>query len=252
MLLSGASARAGRRAHGAAGTPSWSVGPETYPLYGVRYWIQQTITVLTNSGFTRLLGDSVFVTGFLSALGYGLRPVEQTGSNFGLIMKHATPYLSFVGTGTMISDGLTLANVDYSSTSFRMGRVSVGRRNFLGNHITMPVSSRVGDNCLIATRAMVPIDGPVRHDVGLLGSPAFEIPRSVQRDARFDRFRQPDELRRRLRAKTRHNVISIRSSTCSCSHSCSSRASWHCSRPWTCTRCSGSGHCPRPVSRCSC
>jgi amino acid adenylation domain-containing protein len=168
-----------------------------------------TIRALTNTGFTRLLGDSVFVTGFLRALGYRLRPLEQTGSNFGLIMKHATPYLSSVGTGTMISDGLTIANVDYTSTSFRVGRVSVGRRNFLGNHITVPATSRVGDNCLIATRAMVPIDGQVRRDVGLLGSPAFEIPRSVQRDARFDRFRHPDQLRWRLRAKTRHNTVSI-------------------------------------------
>jgi non-ribosomal peptide synthetase-like protein len=182
---------------------------KVYPLYGIVYWIQQVITVLTNTGFTRLLGDSVFVTGFLAALGYRLRPVEQTGSNFGLILKHATPYLSSIGTGTMISDGLTMANVDYSSTSFRTGRVSIGRRNFLGNHITVPVASRVGDNCLIATRAMVPIDGPVRHDVGLLGSPAFEIPRSVQRDARFDKFRRPDELRWRLRRKTLHNTASI-------------------------------------------
>ncbi|MBL8924696.1 MAG: amino acid adenylation domain-containing protein [Pseudonocardia sp.] len=182
---------------------------KAYPLYGFHYWIQQAITALTNTMFTRLLGDSVFVTGFLGALGYRLRPVEQTGSNFGLIMKHATPYLSSIGTGTMISDGLTIANVDYSSTSFRVGRVAVGRRNFLGNHITVPASSRVGDNCLIATRAMVPIDGQVRRDVGLLGSPAFEIPRSVQRDARFDRFRHPDQLRWRLRAKTRHNTVSI-------------------------------------------
>ena len=30
-----------------------------------------------------------------------------------------------------------------------------------------------------------------------------------QRDARFDRFRQPDELSRRLRAKTRHNAVTI-------------------------------------------
>ena len=181
----------------------------TYPLYGLRYFVQQLITLLTNTGFTRLLGDSVFVTGFLTALGYRLRPVEQTGSNFGLIMKHATPYLTSVGTGTMISDGLTVANVDYSSSSFRMGQVAIGRRNFLGNHVTVPVSSRVGDNCLIATRAMVPIDGPVRHDVGLLGSPPFTIPRSVTRDPRFDRFRQPDELSRRLRAKTRHNGLTI-------------------------------------------
>jgi non-ribosomal peptide synthetase-like protein len=181
----------------------------THPLYGVRYFVQQVVTLLTNTGFTRLLGDSVFVTGFLTALGYRLRPVEQTGSNFGLIMKQATPYLTSVGTGTMISDGLTVANVDHSSSSFRVGRVAVGRRNFLGNHITVPVSSRVGDNCLIATRAMVPIGGPVRHDVGLLGSPPFDIPRSVARDTRFDRFRRPDERRRRLRAKTRHNAITI-------------------------------------------
>ncbi len=180
-----------------------------YPLYGVHYWIQQAITFLTSARFARLLGDSVFVTGYLSALGYRLRPVEQTGSNFGLIMKHATPYLTSIGTGTMISDGLTIANVDYSSTSFRVGRVSVGERNFLGNHLTVPVASRVGDNCLIATRTMVPIDGPVRRDVGLLGSPAFEIPRSVQRDARFDHLCQPEERRRRLRAKTRHNAVSI-------------------------------------------
>ena len=29
---------------------------------------------------------------------------------------------------------------------------------------------------------MIPIDGPVRENVGLLGSPAFEIPRMVNRD----------------------------------------------------------------------
>mgnify|MGYP006195923933 CR=1 FL=1 len=29
---------------------------------------------------------------------------------------------------------------------------------------------------------MVPLDGPLRENIGLLGSPAFEIPRSVLRD----------------------------------------------------------------------
>ena len=38
---------------------------------------------------------------------------------------------------------------------------------------------------------MVPIDGPVRHDVGLLGSPRFEIPRSVERDRAFDDLKEP-------------------------------------------------------------
>lgn len=72
-----------------------------------------------------------------------------------------------------------------------------------------PADSRAGDNCLIATKAMVPVDGPVRTGVGLLGSPSFPIPRSVQRDGRFDHLARPDVLRRRLAAKTRHNTVTI-------------------------------------------
>jgi len=52
---------------------------------------------------------------------------------------------------------------------------------------------------------MVPLDGPVREGVGLLGSPSFEIPRSVERDSRFDHLRTGAEFRRRLHAKNRHN-----------------------------------------------
>ena len=53
---------------------------------------------------------------------------------------------------------------------------------------------------------MVPLDGEVREGVGLLGSPCFEIPRSVERDTRFDHLRTGDELRRSLAAKNRYNI----------------------------------------------
>ena len=53
---------------------------------------------------------------------------------------------------------------------------------------------------------MIPLDGEIREGVGLLGSPSFEIPRSVERDSRFDHLRTGDELRRRLSAKNRHNI----------------------------------------------
>jgi len=56
---------------------------------------------------------------------------------------------------------------------------------------------------------MVPIDGPLREGVGLLGSPPFEIPRSVQRDGMFDLLKSGEELRRRLNAKNRHNAATI-------------------------------------------
>ena len=181
-----------------------------YPLYGLHYSVHRLVARLTNIKFFVLLfGDSSAVVGYLRLLGYKLRPVEQTGSNFGCEIKHENPYVSHVGTGTMVADGLSIASADYSSSSFRVSEVFIGRHNFLGNHIAYPSGGRTGDNCLLATKVMVPIDGEVRHGVGLLGSPSFEIPRTVARDRKFDELRHGDELRRRLVAKNRHNAATM-------------------------------------------
>ena len=53
---------------------------------------------------------------------------------------------------------------------------------------------------------MVPIDGEVREGVGLLGSPSFEIPRSVRAGQPVRPPAEGDELRRRLAAKNRYNL----------------------------------------------
>jgi non-ribosomal peptide synthetase-like protein len=180
-----------------------------YRLYGVHYWIHRVIGRLTNRKFfTELFGDSSYIVGYLQALGYKLSPVVQTGSNFGMGLAHDNPFLSRVGGGTVVADGLSMINADYSNTSFRVAPVQIGRNNFLGNHIAYPSQGRTGDNCLLATKVMVPIDGPVRENVGLLGSPSFEIPRSVERDNNLD-VKGAHELRRRLAAKNRHNLTTI-------------------------------------------
>ena len=131
----------------------------------------------------------------------------QTGSNFGSELAHDTPYLTTVGPGTMVSDGLTVMNADYTSTSFRVAKAELGEDNFLGNSLAFPVGAKVGDNCLLATKAMIPIGGPVRENVGLLGSPCFEIPRSVQRDD--DLRKTGEELERGLALKNRYNRRTI-------------------------------------------
>jgi non-ribosomal peptide synthetase-like protein len=109
----------------------------------------------------------------------------------------------------MVADGLSINNADFSSTSFRVSRASIGSRNFLGNRIAYPSQGRTGDNCLLATKVMVPIDGEVREGVGLLGSPSFEIPRSVERDSRFDHLKSGGELRLGLAAKNKHNAVTV-------------------------------------------
>ncbi|ONI89628.1 peptide synthetase [Actinosynnema sp. ALI-1.44] len=181
-----------------------------YPLYGLRYSIQRLVVRLTNQRpFNYLFGDSSFIVYYLRGLGYDLSEVRQTGSNFGVEVKHESPYLTTVGTATMVSDGLSLLNADFSGSSFRLRRTSVAPQAFLGNNIHYPPEARVGRNCLLATKVLVPLDGPVREDVGLLGSPAFEIPRSVARDGRFDHLSTGLALRRGLAAKNRHNLLTI-------------------------------------------
>ncbi|MGY1593432.1 Pls/PosA family non-ribosomal peptide synthetase [Geodermatophilus sp. SYSU D00708] len=182
-----------------------------YTLYGLHYSIHRSILRLTNAKFLMaVLGNSSWIVHYLRSLGYDLGKVVQTGSNFGMVVKHENPYLTSVGSGTVVADGLSVMNGDYSATSFRVSRTSIGADNFLGNAVYYPSQGRTGDNCLLATKVMVPIDGPVREGVGLLGSPAFEIPRTVERDSAINEHLQdPDELRRQLAAKNRHNLRTI-------------------------------------------
>jgi non-ribosomal peptide synthetase-like protein len=181
-----------------------------YPLYGFHYAVHRAIGRLTNVPFfLQLFGDSSYIVHYLRWVGYDLTEIEQTGSNFGTAVGHENPYLASIGTGTMVADGLWIVNADYSSTSFRLSRVTIGRNNFIGNNIPYPSQARTGDNTLLATKVMVPVDGDVRENVGLLGSPSFEIPRSVERDRRFDDLRSGAERGRRLAAKNRHNIVTI-------------------------------------------
>jgi non-ribosomal peptide synthetase-like protein len=183
---------------------------KVYPLYGFHDRVHRVITRMTTLRFfVRLFGDSSYIVHYLRGLGYHLTPVEQTGANFGNQVLQANPYLCSVGTGTMVAAGLMMINDEVSSTSFCVSRASIGPHNFVGNDVAYPAGGRTGDNCLLGTKAMVPIDGNIREGIGLLGSPCFEIPRSVERDSRFDHLRQGEELRRGLAAKNRYNRRTI-------------------------------------------
>jgi non-ribosomal peptide synthetase-like protein len=181
----------------------------TYRLYGFHYGAHRLIARLTNVRFfTFLFGDSSYIVNYLRWLGYKFPQVVQTGSNFGMEVKHENPYLSTIGSGTMVADGLSIMNAEFSSTSFRLTHSSIGSHNFLGNWIVYPARGRTGDNCLLATKVMVPTSGPVRTGGGLLGAPSFEIPRSVRRDTRLD-LTTAGELPGKLAAKNKYNVVSM-------------------------------------------
>jgi non-ribosomal peptide synthetase-like protein len=187
------------------------IKPDTvYPLYGFRYAVYRVIALLSGLRFFPLVfGDSSYIVHFLRWVGYRLSPVVQTGSNFGSEVATSNPFLTSVGSGTMVADGLNIINDEVSSTSFRVSRAAIGPRNFVGNYVNYPSGGRTAGNCLLATKVMVPLDGEIREGVGLLGSPPFEIPRSVERDGRYDHLRTGEALRRGLAAKNRFNLRTI-------------------------------------------
>ncbi len=182
-----------------------------HPLYGIRYVAHRLIARLTNiEFFTILFGDSSFIVHYLRWIGYDLSPVDQTGSNFGTHVKHETPFLVSVGTGTVVADGLSAINADFSSSSFRLSPVTIGANNFLGNYIAYPSGGMTGDDCLLATKVAVPISGEWRQGVGVLGSPSFQIPRTVSRDRDLEIVHNKELLRPLLlTAKNRHNVTTM-------------------------------------------
>jgi non-ribosomal peptide synthetase-like protein len=181
----------------------------TYTNFGFHYLLQSIIRGVSNSDFfLSLFGDSSAITTYMRYVGWNLNTVYQTGSNMGSALAHDNPFLCNIGSGTMVSDGLSLINMQMSATSFRLAESKIGDNNFLGNAISYPPNGRTGTNVLFGSMTMVPIDGPVRENVGLLGSPPFEIPRMVNRDR--DTNASFDEQTRlaRLRRKNSHNFVS--------------------------------------------
>ena len=179
-----------------------------HPLYGLAHACQRVVDRLTNVPFlVLLLGDSSYVVGYLRAIGYGIAEAGQTGSNVGAALRHGNPYPLTVGPGTMLSDGVDLANVEFSSTAFRVAPLAIGSRCFLGNALPVPAGARLGDDVFIGSKTMIPLDGRPRTGVGLLGSPAFEIPRRRADEGEFALSRTG--LRRQLERKNAHNLRTI-------------------------------------------
>src|SRR5207247_8013244 len=124
------------------------IKPDTvYPLYGFHYAVHRVIARLGRLEFFPLLfGDSSYIVYFLSWFGYRLSPVVQTGSNFGCEVTTSNPFLTRIGSGTMVADGLNMINDEISSSSFRVSQVTIGPNNFFGNYVYYPFAGRLDDN----------------------------------------------------------------------------------------------------------
>ncbi len=184
---------------------------KVHPRYGIQFELAKWMNASTNSQyFNRLFGDSALILGWLSIVGYDLKEATQTGSNFGVEQKHNNPFKVKFGADTMVADGLSLLNTEASTTSFMVRQINVPADTYFGNSLFYPgYTTSLGNNCLIGTKTAIPVDGKVRENTGLVGSPAFEIPRNVARDTKFDHFKEPALLAKGLKAKLHYNLQTI-------------------------------------------
>ena len=182
----------------------------TYVLFGFHYVVQRLVQMTTNWGYMNLIfGDSRWITRYLELVGWKIAPGRQTGSNSGLDQVHDNPYMCHIGANTMVSDGIVMSNAGLSATSFTLSDVKIGADNYLGNAIIVPSGNKTGNNVLIGTKTMIPIDGPLRENTGLLGSPAFEIPRTTEADRQGASYDDPATLQERLLRKNRVNLATM-------------------------------------------
>ena len=183
---------------------------KTYVLYGFHYFFFTRVVASSNSKFYNLLfGDSSMIVHYLKYIGYKLGKGEQTGSNFGVEQKHDIPFSCEMGDETLVSDGLSMMNAEFTNDSFRISRTRIGGNSFLGNNIFYPSGGRTGENCLLATKVMIPLEGELRENTGLLGSPCFEIPRAVRRDTGLDKYPKGPIRNERLKKKNLSNFITV-------------------------------------------
>jgi non-ribosomal peptide synthetase-like protein len=181
-----------------------------YPRRGLHWIAARLLAVAGNSHtLSGLLGDSSYVVGLARLLGYDIDGTDQTGSTFGLEFQHDAPHLVRFGARSMASDGLSMLNLEVTATRFRLRPSAIGTDCYLGNTIAIPPGVEVPANCLIGTKTMVPIEGLRAAGIGLLGSPAFEIPRTVARDTTFDDLKVPEVRRALISSKNRHNLVTM-------------------------------------------
>lgn len=189
---------------------AWLRPGRCYPLYGLHHWLQMAVRSTSNRPwFNALFGDSADIVRYLKAIGWRLPGLVQTGSNFGMAQQHDVPVLCTVGSGTLVSDGLSMLNAEIGARGLQVHEVGLGAHCFLGNAIAVPAGHRVGANCLLASKVMLPLDGPPWEGIGLLGSPAMQIPRVSALGADPTQQHSPQWRAERLRRKTRSNRIGM-------------------------------------------
>ena len=119
----------------------------------------------------------------------------------GTNQRHDNPFLCNIGSGTMVSDGLSMINTHMSATSFQLAEAKIGDNNYLGNDIFYPPNGKTGANVPARHQDHDPDRRPGARERRPARLARFEIPRMVDRDRDMNASFDEETRRARLRQK---------------------------------------------------
>jgi non-ribosomal peptide synthetase-like protein len=149
-----------------------SVRPGVYSVrsgFGVRKWLNDQMMAMS-LGLTNTLYATLYLTPFLRALGARIGRWSEVST-----VGNLDPDMLVVGHESFVADIAVVGPAVFHQGGVALAPAEVGDRSFVGNGALLPISTRLGDNCLIGVYSLPPSQ-QVEPGTSWLGSPAIFLP----------------------------------------------------------------------------
>ena len=112
----------------------------TYVIYGPHHALQQIVSSVSNSSFyNNLFGDSSAIVSPFDGSATTLKTSQCRRAPISArIQKQENPFLCDIGSGTMVSDAISLINMQMNTSAFRLRQIRIGSDKLLGNKVHYP------------------------------------------------------------------------------------------------------------------
>jgi non-ribosomal peptide synthetase-like protein len=150
-----------------------SVKPGVYSIrsgFGVRKWLNDQMMAMS-LGLTNTLYATLYLTPFLRLLGARIGRWSEVST-----VGNLDPDMLVVGHESFVADIAVIAPAIFHHGCVALAPSVVGDRSFVGNGALIPISTQLGDNCLIGVYSLPPSQ-QVEPGTSWLGSPAIFLPK---------------------------------------------------------------------------
>lgn len=142
-----------------------------YSVYYVRKWAADNIIYISLQVLHTLYA-TLYTIPFLKALGAKIGKRVEVST-----VTHISPELFEVGEGSFFADASMAGTPKIYKNHVMYDKIKIGARTFIGNSAIVPISSEIGDDCLIGVMSIPPDKAKIENGTSWLGTPAMFLHR---------------------------------------------------------------------------